>query len=191
MNTSDMTDGPLVLAFGDSLFAGYRLGRDEGFAPQLQRELQSQGVAANVFNAGVSGDTSAGGRQRLEFVLDGLPKKPDLAIVELGANDMLRGLGPAQTRANLAAILDELKQREIPAMLAGMVAAPNMGADYTESFNAIYPDLAREYGIPLYPFVLEGVAARPEFQLEDGMHPNAQGVEVMADGMAPLVAKAL
>ena len=184
-------DAKLVMAFGDSLFAGYNLGQTEGFAPALERGLRERGVAARVFNAAVSGDTSAGGRQRLAFALEGLPRKPDLVIVELGANDMLRGLDPAQTRANLDAILADLDKRGIPVILAGMVAAPNMGADYARAFNAIYPDLAKKYDAPLYPFVLEGVIGRRDLLLGDGIHPNPKGVDVMVDGIAPLVARDL
>lgn len=185
------TDQRLVVAFGDSLFAGYNLAQDEGFAPVLQRALTTAGKPAGVFNAGVSGDTSAAGRQRLAFVLDGLDRKPDLVIVGLGANDMLRGLKPADTRANLDAILAELKKRGVPAMVTGMVAAPNMGADYAASFNAIYPDLAKQYGVPLYPFFLDGVITNRALLLGDGIHPNKAGVAAIVAKVAPLVAKNL
>ncbi|WP_241527185.1 arylesterase [Sphingomonas turrisvirgatae] len=182
-------DTRAVVVFGDSLFAGYNLPQDQGFAPALQRVLAGQGVKANVFNAGVSGDTSAAGLQRLAFTLDGQARKPDLVIVGLGANDMLRGLDPADTRRNLDAILAELKQREIPAMLTGMVAAPNMGADYARQFNSIYPDLARKYDLPLYPFFLDGVITDRTLLLADGIHPNAQGVAKIATRVGPLVAR--
>lgn len=184
-------DARLVVAFGDSLFAGYNLAQNEGFAPTLERALAAAGKPARVFNAGVSGDTSAAGRQRLGFVLDGLDRKPDLVIVGLGANDMLRGLKPADTRANLDAILKALKQRGIPTMLTGMIAAPNMGADYAASFNAIYPDLASRYGAPLYPFFLDGVITNRALLLGDGIHPNKAGVETIVTRVAPLVAKTL
>lgn len=185
------TDQRLVVAFGDSLFAGYNLAQDEGFAPALQRALAAAGKPARVFNAGVSGDTSAAGRQRLAFVLDGLDRKPDLVIVGLGANDMLRGLSPKDTRANLDAILAELKKRNIPAILTGMVAAPNMGADYAAAFNPIYPDLAKHYGVPLYPFFLDGVITDRALLLGDGIHPNKAGVEAIVAKVAPLVADTL
>jgi len=184
-------DGKLVVAFGDSLFAGYNLPQNQGFAPALERVLVAQGIKAQVFNAGVSGDTSAAGLQRLGFVLDGLRRKPDLVIVGLGANDMLRGLSPDATRANLDAILSELKSRGIKAMLAGMLAAPNMGPDYATDFNAIYPDLAKKYALALDPFFLNGVAGRRELQLPDGMHPNARGVETIVNRVSPMVAKEL
>ena len=144
-----------------------------------------------MFNAGVSGDTSAAGRQRLSFVLDGLDRKPELVIVGLGANDMLRGLKPAETRANLDAMLTELKQRRIPAMLTGMVASPNMGADYAAAFNPIYPELAREYDAALYPFFLDGVVTRPELMQADRLHPTPEGIDAIVGKIAPLVAKQL
>lgn len=190
-NGGEAADAALVVAFGDSLYAGYSLADGEGFAPVLQRDLKAAGVAAQVFNAGVSGDTSAEGLARLAFVLDGQPRKPELVIVGLGGNDMLRGLDPDRTRQNLDAILAELKTRGIPAMLTGMVAAPNMGPDFAERFNAIYPDLARKYGVPLYPFFLDGVIGQREMMLPDGVHPNAEGVTTLTAKVAPLVAAAL
>ncbi|CAN5383007.1 arylesterase [soil metagenome] len=177
----------LVVAFGDSLYAGYNLDTGQGFAPVLEKALIAKGVKARVVNAGVSGDTSAAGRERLAFTLDGLPRKPDLVIVGLGGNDMLRGLGPEQTRANLDAILSELKKRAIPAMLTGMLASPNMGPDYAKAFNPLYPDLAKSHGVPLYPFFLDGVIGHRDLQLSDGIHPNAKGVEIMVRKVAPLV----
>lgn len=184
-------DTRLVVAFGDSLFAGYGLAQDEGFAPALQRALMAQGVKAQVVNAGVSGETSAAGRQRLAFTLDGLPRKPDLVIVGLGGNDMLRGLDPAQTRANLEAIVTELKRRGIETMLTGMLVSPNMGPDYVAAFNPIYPDLARAHDVALYPFFLEGVVGKRELQLPDGIHPNARGIETVAQRIAPMVGREL
>jgi acyl-CoA thioesterase-1 len=184
-------DARLVVAFGDSLFAGYGLSQDEGFAPTLQRALEGQGLKAQVVNAGVSGETTAGGRERLAFTLDGLPRKPDLVIVGLGGNDMLRGLDPAQTRANLDAILAELKARGIAMMLTGMLVSPNMGPDYAAAFNPIYPDLAKKFGLPLYPFFLQGVVGRRDLQLPDGIHPNAQGIEAVVQRIAPMVGREL
>lgn len=188
---AENADAKLLVAFGDSLYAGYNLGPTEGFAPVLERALIAKGIAASVVNAGVSGDTSAGGRSRIGFVLDGLARKPDLVIVGLGANDMLRGLSPARTRENLDAILAELTRRDIPTMLTGMVAAPNMGADYAGAFNAIYPDLAKKYGAPLYPFFLDGVITNRTLLLGDGLHPNPAGVKAVVAKIEPLVATTL
>jgi acyl-CoA thioesterase-1 len=182
-------DTRLVVAFGDSLFAGYGLAQDEGFAPALQRALEAQGLKAQVVNAGVSGETTAGGRERLAFTLDGLPRQPDLVIVGLGGNDMLRGLDPAQTRANLDAILTELKARGIATMLTGMLVSPNMGPDYAAAFNPIYPDLAKKFDLPLYPFFLRGVVGRRDLQLPDGIHPNAQGIQSVVQRIAPMVGR--
>lgn len=184
-------DTKLVVAFGDSLYAGYNLGSGEGFAPTLERALGESGMKAQVVDAGVSGDTSGAGLARLAFALDGQPRKPDLVIVGLGGNDMLRGLSPDETRANLDKILAELKARGIPAMLTGMVAAPNLGRDYAASFNAIYPDLARKYDVPLYAFFLEGVIGQRQLMLADGIHPNAEGISKVVGGVAPMVAQAL
>jgi len=184
-------DAKLVVAFGDSLFAGYRLGRGEGFAPALERRLSAGGLKASVFNAAVSGDTTQGARQRLAFTLDGLPRKPDLVILGVGGNDMLRGLGPEQTRDNLEAILSELRTREIPAMLTGMLAAPNLGAEYAADFNPIYPQLAAKFDVPLYPFFLEGAIGQRGLMLADGIHPNGEGVEAIAARIAPLVSRAI
>ncbi|MGL5838168.1 MAG: arylesterase [Sphingorhabdus sp.] len=181
----------LVVAFGDSLYAGYRLGPTEGFASQLQDALGQAGINARVHNAGVSGDTTAAGKQRLAFVLDNLERKPDLVVLGLGGNDMLRGISPAETEANLKAMLDELKNRNVDVVLTGMLAAPNLGQDYGESFNTIYPKLAKVYDVPLYPFFLDGVVADPALMLSDGIHPNAKGVTKVVEAVAPLVANAL
>ncbi|QLC23047.1 arylesterase [Parasphingopyxis sp. CP4] len=177
----------LVVAFGDSLYAGYGLSQDEGFAPELQRALTERGRSVRVLNAGVSGDTTAAGRQRLAFTLDGLDRAPDLVIVGLGGNDMLRGLSPEQTRENLTAILDELEARDVDAMLTGMVAAPNLGADYAEAFNPIYGELAAQYDAPLYPFFLDGVIQDPSLMLADGIHPTAEGIDRVVAQLTDLV----
>lgn len=171
-----------ILALGDSLTAGYGLPEQDGFTTRLQRALRDKGYQADVINAGVSGDTTAGGRARLEWAL---ADQPQAVVVALGANDGLRGIDPASTRENLDAILSTLKGREIPTLLAGMYAPPNLGRDYGERFNAIYPDLAAKYDVPLYPFFLEGVALDRKLNQEDGMHPNAQGVAIMVDGILP------
>ncbi len=184
-------DGKLVVAFGDSLYAGYNLAQDEGLAPALERALTVRGVKARVVNAGVSGDTTAAARQRLTFVLGGLDRRPDLVIVGLGGNDMLRGLEPAVTRANLAAILAELRKRGIETMLTGMLAAPNMGVDYAEAFNPIYPDLAKQFEVRLYPFLLDGVLGNPKLLLPDGIHPNELGVHAIVSRITPMIADAL
>lgn len=181
----------LVVVFGDSLYAGYRLAPTEGLAPQLQGALQKAGIDARVHNAGVSGDTTAAGKLRLTFVLDNLERKPDLVVLGLGGNDMLRGIQPRETEANLKAMLDELKKRDIDVVLTGMLAAPNLGRDYANAFNPIYPKLAQHYGAPLYPFFLNGVVTDPKLMLPDNIHPNAAGVAKVVDGLAPLVEKAL
>ena len=180
-----------VLAFGDSLTAGYGLPSGQGFAPQLQDTLRRNGVRAHVINAGVSGNTAANGRARIRWTLDGLKVKPDLAIVALGANDMLRGYPPSQTRSDLDAILAEFQRRNIPVLVAGMLAPPNLGSRYMTEYNSIFPDLARKYGAPLYPFFLAGVAGNPALNLPDRVHPNFQGVKRMVSGIAPTVMKAL
>lgn len=180
-----------ILALGDSLTAGYGLPPRQGFVRQLEAYLRRQGIPARVINAGVSGDIAAQGRQRLRWTLDGLDRRPDLAVVALGANDMLRGLPPAETRAALDAILGELKARGVKLLLAGMVAAPNMGPQFAAGFNAIYPALARVHGASLYPFFLENVAGQRELNQPDGIHPNLRGVRKMVVGIAPKVIGAL
>ena len=182
---------PLILAFGDSLTAGYNLDRGLGFAPQLEAALRRNGVAATVVDGGVSGDTSAAARARLGWTLAGLPRKPDLAIVELGANDMLRVLDPALTRANLDAILVEFDRRRIPVLLAGMRAAPNFDPVYRVRFDAIYPGLAKAHRRSLYPFFLDGVVGQPGMQQTDGMHPSFAGVKRIVTGILPRVLAAL
>src|SRR5512141_3102117 len=144
-----------ILAFGDSLVTGYGLGSSDGFTAMLEAALKAKGIAARGIEAGLSGDTSAGGLARLDWALE---PKPDFAIIELGANDGLRGLDPAQTNANLDAILSKLKAKGVPALLAGMYAPPNMGPDYGQAFNALYPALAEKHGVAFYPFFLDGVA---------------------------------
>ncbi|WP_447764358.1 arylesterase [Sphingopyxis panaciterrae] len=184
-------NAPLIITFGDSLYAGYQLGPKEGLAPQLQAALIRDGVVARVQSAGVSGDTTAAGRQRLTYVLDNAKATPALLLLGLGGNDMLRGIGPDQTRANLDAMLAELKKREIPVLLTGMVAAPNLGGDYAAKFNPIYPELAAQYDASFYPFILDNVVGKKELMLGDNIHPNAEGVKVVVAGLAPLVEDAL
>lgn len=182
---------PLILAFGDSLTAGYQLPVTQGFTAQLEAALRAKGVDATVHNAGVSGDTSSGGRARLDWVLAGLHATPDLVILELGANDMLRGIDPAVVRANLDAMLADLQRRQVRVLLAGMLAAPNLGAPYAKAFNPIYPQLAARYRVPLYPFFLNGVTLHPDLQLPDRLHPTAKGVGAMVRAILPTVLRAL
>lgn len=177
-----------LLALGDSLTAGYGLPEPQGFASQLQKVLAAKGYAVTVINAGVSGDTSAGGLARLDWAL---ADKPDAALVELGANDMLRGLDPGATKANLDAILKKLAERKIPTLLAGMLASPSLGRPYTERFNALYPDLAKTHDVPLYPFFLDGVATERALIQQDGLHPNAQGVAIIVERILPHVTRLL
>ncbi|MRG71409.1 arylesterase [Alphaproteobacteria bacterium HT1-32] len=181
--------GPLkLLVLGDSLTAGYGVKQGQAFTDQLSAALQQAGRDVTVINGGVSGDTTAGGAGRLGWLL---ADRPDAAIVELGANDALRGLDPAATRANLRQILTELRTANIPVLLAGMLAPPNLGREYGEAFNKIYPDLAEEKGVLLYPFFLEGVAAMPELNQQDGIHPNPEGIAVVTKRILPYVLKLL
>lgn len=183
--------GPIVWAFGDSLTAGYGLPPADGFTHQLELALRRSGMPATVRNGGISGDTAAQGRARLLWGLRGLGVKPDLVIVELGANDMLRGLPPAQARANLDRILAELDRRHIRVLIAGMKASRNLGPDYARAFDAIYPALAAKYRARLYPFFLDGVAGKPALIQGDGLHPNAGGVRIIVGRMLPAVRGAL
>lgn len=180
-----------VLALGDSLFAGYGLKPGEGYPEKLEAALRAKGINARISNAGVSGDTTAGGLQRLAFTLDNQPRKPDLVVISLGGNDMLRGLPAAETRANLAAILTELDKRKIPVLLMGMLAAPNLGKDYADQFNAIYPNLAKQHHAALVPFFLQAVIDKPELRQADHIHPTKQGIEELVAATVVDVAKAL
>lgn len=173
-----------IVAFGDSLTAGYGLPANEAFPAQLQRALDAKGLAANVVNAGVSGDTTTGGLSRLDW---SVPDGTDAVILELGANDALRGIAPGITRKALDTMLRRLKERKIPVLLCGMVAPPNLGAEFGWAFNAIYADLAAQYGVILYPFFLTGVAADPKLNQRDGLHPTAAGVAVIVDRILPQV----
>ena len=180
-----------ILAFGDSLTAGYGLPAGQGFAPQLEDSLRRHGVRAFVTNGGVSGNTAAQGRARLKWTLDGLKPQPDLAIVALGANDMLRGLQPRQTRADLDFILAEFQRRGIKVLIAGMLAPPNLGDRFVADYNSIFPDLARKYRAPLYPFFLAGVAGNPALNLPDRIHPNFLGIKRVVSGITPAVLGAI
>jgi acyl-CoA thioesterase-1 len=180
-----------ILAFGDSLTAGYQLRPGEGFAPQLEKALRAKGRNVTVINAGVSGDTTAQGKARIAWGLAGLKTKPDLVILELGANDMLRGQPPATAKANLDAMIKDFQKRGIRVLLAGMLAQPNLGAAYAKDFNALYPALAKANKVTLYPFFMDGVAAVPGLQLADGLHPTAKGVTIIVNKMLPTVMREL
>ena len=173
-----------IMALGDSLTAGFGLPASDSFPSQLEVALKARGLSVEVLNAGVSGDTTAGGLARLDWALS---DRPDAIIVALGANDSLRGLDPGVTRANLAAILEKLRTRDLPVLLAGIYAPPNLGRAYEAAFNRIFPELAGKYEVPLYPFFLEGVAAEPALNQADGMHPNAEGVAVIVQRITPYV----
>ncbi len=175
-----------ILALGTSLTQGYGLPPGTEFPVQLQAALKGVGINATVINAGVSGDTSAGGLARLDWLL---ADRPDVAIVELGSNDMLRGLPPEQTEKNLRAVLAKFRAAKIPVLLAGMGAQRNLGQEYVKRFDGIYPRIAKEYGTLYYPFVLEGVALKRELNQNDGMHPNPAGVKVIVGRMLPMVQK--
>lgn len=173
-----------LLALGDSLTAGYNLPADAAYPAQLEKALRAGGLSVSVINAGVSGDTTAGALSRLDWAL---ADKPSHALVALGANDMLRGLSPENAQGNLEKIIAKLQQAGVKVMLAGMLAAPNLGEDYGRRFNAIYPALAAKYKTPLYPFFLDGVATQRTLTLDDGMHPNREGVAEMVRRSSPAV----
>lgn len=177
-----------ILALGDSLTAGYGLPAADGFVARLGAALDLLERDVRVIDAGVSGDTTTGGLARLEWALAG---GADAAIVALGSNDALRGIDPGVSRANLDHILSVLGQRNIPVLLAGMAAPRNLGADYVAAFDAIYPELADQHGVILYPFFLDGVAMVPSLNQDDGIHPNARGVEVIVERMVPYVIRLL
>jgi acyl-CoA thioesterase-1 len=173
-----------LAALGDSLTAGLGLPPGKAFPDRLEAALRAKGWDVKVTNAGVSGDTAADGLARYEWAV---PKDVDALIIELGANDMLRGYSPEVTKAALAAILDRARAAHLPALLAGMLAAPNLGAEYDKEFDAIYPALAKTYDVPLYTFFLDGVADDPKLDQPDGLHPNAKGVEIIVQKILPSV----
>ena len=188
MGDRAMAEPVKLVVLGDSLAAGYGLEEGDAFPAKLQTALRAKGIDVTVVNAGVSGDTAKQGLERLDWAVE---PDTDAVIVELGANDALRGIDPNETRASLEKIISRLRSRKIPIMIAGMLAPPNMGAAYKELFDRIYPSLAGEHGLRLYPFFLEGVATEPDYNLEDGIHPNARGVDEIVRRMAPKVAEFL
>jgi acyl-CoA thioesterase I len=173
-----------MVVLGDSLSAGLGLSASAAFPERLQKSLQDKGIAVDMINAGVSGDTSSGGRDRLDW---SVPAGTDAVIVELGANDALRGIDPAVTRSALSDIVSRLKARGVAVLLCGMMAPPNYGAEYSAQFNAIYPDLSKSFAVPLYPFFLQGVAADSKLNQADGIHPTAEGVDVIVRNILPTV----
>ena len=177
-----------LMVYGDSLVAGYGLDAGLGFPEQLQSALTASGRDILVLNAGVSGDNTAGGLARLDWAL---ADRPDAVIIVLGGNDLLRGLNPEQTRANLQAMLSRLRTDGIAVLLCGMLAPVNLGPDYRQQFDSLYPDLASEFGIDLYPFFLDGVALDPDLNLPDGLHPNPQGVAIITTRILPYVVRLL
>lgn len=178
-----------ILALGDSLTAGYGLPAGEGFTDQLEvwlNERTEQSV--RVVNGGVSGDTSTGGRSRMDWALAPINGgRPDLVILELGANDALRGVSPDITRENIEAMVKTLTERNIPVLIAGMLASPSWGPDYEASFNSIYPDMSEKYDVPLYPFFLDGVATIEKLNQDDGLHPTAEGVAIIVGKIGPMI----
>ena len=181
-----------ILAVGDSLFAGYGLaGQGEAYPARLEAALRARGINARITNAGVSGDTSGAGAQRFGFVLKSQPAKPDMVIIEFGGNDVLRGLPPAQTRQNIAAMLAEAKAARVPVLLMGMLAPPNLGPDFKREFEPIYPELAKQYGAKLVPFFLAAVIDKPDLIQADHLHPTARGVDEIVAATADSVAAAL
>jgi acyl-CoA thioesterase-1 len=182
-----------LLALGDSLTAGYGLKQGEGFADQLQTAFRKMGRPVTVINGGVSGDTSAGGLARIDWALSDQPK---VVIIELGANDMLRGIDPENTRQNLAGIIEKAQAAGAKVLLAGMKSQRNLGADYVQKFDAIYPDLAKQYNVPLYPFFMAGIVgadgnADAKLLQADGLHPTEAGAKIIVDGIMPDLLKLL
>ena len=173
-----------MVVLGDSLSAGLGLPAASAFPARLQKALKDKGIDVDMVNAGVSGDTASGGRDRLDW---SVPEGTEAVIVELGANDALRGINPKITREALSDIVRRLKARGVAVMLCGMLAPPNYGSDYAARFDAIYPDLAKSFGVPLYPFFLDGVAANAKLNQADGLHPTAEGVDVIVKNILPTV----
>ncbi|MCG8510632.1 MAG: arylesterase [Rhodospirillales bacterium] len=189
---ADAAESTRIVVLGDSLTAGYGLAEADSFPAGLQAALTKNGHDVTVVNAGVSGDTTAGGRARVGWALAPGPEGPaDILIIELGANDGLRGLDPAASEANLNVIITTAKSKGIRVMLTGMLAPPNLGREYAAEFAAVFPRLAKKHGVALYPFFLDGVAAVPELNQKDGIHPNAEGVKVIVERILPHVERLL
>ena len=178
----------VIVALGDSLIAGYGLPQEQSFPAQLEAALKARSHNVRVVNAGVSGDTALAGLQRLDWAI---PDDADAVILELGANDALQGLPPDRTKATLAKIIEKLQAKNMPVLIAGMEAPRNLGKEYVESFGAMYPDLAAQYGVILYPIFLEGAALNDDLMLKDGLHPNGKGVAVIVENMLPKVEELL
>lgn len=188
-NQNTVSGQPLaVVGFGDSLMSGFELPVQDSFPAQLEKALKDKGINVTVANAGVAGETTTDAVSRLDW---SVPEGTGLVILEFGANDALRGISPEISEKNLSEVIEKLQQRKVQVILAGMLAPPNMGGDYEEKFNAIFPRLAQKYNVPLYPFFMEGVAAQKSLQLEDGMHPNTEGVAKMVEGFLPIMEKTL
>ncbi|OAP38964.1 arylesterase [Sinorhizobium glycinis] len=182
LSTPSRAESMSLVGFGDSLMAGYQLPPEDAFPARLEKALKDKGIDVAIANAGVSGDTTSGGLARIDW---SVPDGTKGVILELGANDALRGIPPEETRKNLEAMIARLKGRGVAVLLVGMMAPPNMGAEYAARFNSIYSDLAREQNLAFYPFFLDGVVTKAELQLEDGMHPNSQGIAVMVERILP------
>jgi acyl-CoA thioesterase I len=188
MGSAQAAEPVKILAFGDSLTAGFGLSEAEAMPMQLSQALDKMGRPALVINGGVSGDTTAGGAARIDWAL---ADKPQIMILALGANDMLRAIDPATTRANLETIIDKAQASGVEIVLAGMLAPPNLGADYKNAFDALYPDLAKAHNLLFMPFLLQDVAQQAGLNQGDGMHPNGEGVAVMVEHLLPLVTEAM
>jgi acyl-CoA thioesterase-1 len=186
-NSSEITQPVIkLMIFGDSLTAGYGLKRSDSFSEKLSNALKSKGRNVRIILSSVSGDTTAGGKARLDWALI---EKPDAFLLELGANDGLRGIEPSVSRENLESIIKKLKKNRVKTLIAGMFAPPNLGKEYSREFNNIYSSLARKYSLLFYPFFLEGVAANPQLNQADGIHPNPKGVDEIIKRMLPIVMK--
>lgn len=189
VGAASATETPIrILVLGDSLASGFGLEAGQSFPARLEVTLRQAGHDIRIRNAGVAGDTTAGGLARLDW---SLAVKPHAVIVELGGNDGLRGIDPRSTHANLDTILTRLKSRDIPVLLTGMIAPPNLGRDYGEVFNAVFSLLARRHSVAFYPFILDGVAGRPDLNQDDGIHPNKLGVTIIVDRLVPHVVRLL
>ena len=187
-SSSAALENPVVVLFGDSITAGYGLPEDKSLPQQLKAWFEENGRVLEIRNGGLSGDTTSGGRERIDWTMS---DDVDVAVVALGGNDMMRAIPPSETSKNLESIIKQIQARDIRVILAGMLARPNYGPDYEDEFNRIYPDLADQYDLALYPFLLDGVAAVPDLNQPDGIHPNAEGVERIVSTLGPFLDSAL